>query len=117
MSSTWTEREKAEIKAGLVQEAMSPENSEDETLSVDADDSDEDERPTERKIVTSPLAWRSLRFNETLQSLDRKWMRRCSERSRTMVKTRQIGREINPPAPEGLPQWMKRRSGNDTNMA
>ena len=71
MSSTWTEREKAEIKAGLVQEAMSPENSEDETLSVDADDSDEDERPTERKIVTSPLAWRSLRFNE---------------RSRTMLK-------------------------------
>ena len=56
MSSTWTEREKAEIKAGLVQEAMSPENSEDETLSVDADDSDKDERPTERKIVTSPLA-------------------------------------------------------------
>ena len=44
----WTEREKAEIKAGLVQEARSPENGEDESSPADADDRDEDKRPTHK---------------------------------------------------------------------
>ena len=95
---------------------MSPENSEEEQADSDALDSDEEaERPRKKCIVTSPLRWRSNQFYETLQSLDRKWIRRASERSRTMMKGRKIGPAIDTPAPEGIPQWMRRMRGNAAN--
>ena len=83
--------EKAEISIGLVMKAMSPENSEDESAHDDAEDSGEElgrlvPAAGNSTIVTFPLGWRSQRFTELLESLDRKWMRRCSERSRTMIK-------------------------------
>ena len=109
LSSTWNEKEKAQIKIGLVPEAMSPENSEEEPASPgDTEDSNQELGGPAQKntsIVTSLLGWRSRQFTDMLQSLDRKWMRRCSERSRTMIKKRK-----NRPAttdiaaPEGILQ-------------
>ncbi|CAB4042389.1 Hypothetical predicted protein, partial [Paramuricea clavata] len=113
ISSTWAEREKADIKIGLVRESMSPENSEDEPL-AENDEADSDEEapmPARKKsIVVSPLAWRSERFKEILVSLDRKWLRRCNERSRTMMKEKRVGPELNQPTPEGIPLWMRKRA-------
>lgn len=96
---------------------MSPENSEDELAEENESDSDEEERvslPARKKsvIVVSPLAWRSERFTDILQSLDRKWLRRSTERSRTMMKKKRIGPELDQPAPEGIPLWMRKRAGN-----
>ena len=109
LSSNWNENEKAQIKIGLVPEAMSPENSEDKPASPGhTEDSDEElGRPAQKNtsIVTSPLGWRSQQFTDMLQSLDHKWMRRCSERSRTMIKKRRNGPATTDIAePEGIPQ-------------
>ena len=92
---------------------MSPENSEEEPASPGyTEDSDEElGRPAQKNtsIVTSPLGWRSQQFTDMLQSLDRKWMGRCSERSRTMIKKIKNGPATTDiAAPEGIPQWMKK---------
>lgn len=88
---------------------MSPEVSENEQVQRDSDQEDSDEEnPVKKSIVVSPLGWRSPRFNEVLHSLDRKWLRRATERSRTMMKSRREGPEINAEPPEGIPAWMKR---------
>ena len=60
-----------------------------------------------KKIIVSPPAWRSQRFVDILQCLDRKWLRKCSERSRAMMKQRHIGIPSTVPAPEGTPTWMR----------
>ena len=94
---------------------MSPENSEDEPAegNDEADSDEEAPMPARKKgFVVSPLAWRSERFNEILVSLDRKWLRRCNERSRTMMKEKRVRPELNQPTPEGIPLWMRKRAGN-----
>ena len=94
---------------------MSPENSENEAPNSDRSGSDSDinEEAAPRKvIVTSPLSWRSEQFHYILNSLDRKWLRRCSDRSKAMMKNRKIGQAIDVSPPEGLPQWMRRRPVN-----
>ena len=66
----WPEAEKVEIRRGLVQEAMSPEIS-------------EEKEKGENKIVTRPLSWRSKRFTNILNSLNRKWLRKCLAKARS----------------------------------
>ena len=53
MSSTWSDKDKAEIKLGLVSETMSPENSENEALNSDRSrsDSDIDEEAAPRRSL------------------------------------------------------------------
>ena len=102
--------------------AMSPENSGEESAHDDAEDSDEElgrPVPAARNsiIVTSPLGWRSQRFTELLESLDRKWMRRCSELSTTMIKKRINGPKTSDiEASEGILGWMKKSRCDDNDV-
>lgn len=113
-STMWTAHEKNEIKAALVPESMSPETSdveENEEVAHGSQSEGEEQTPADKKlIVVTPLSWRSRRFVDVLQSLDRKWLRRCTERARVMMKKRRpaIGNPLTSPIPEGIPAWMKR---------
>ena len=86
----WPEAEKVEIRRGLVQEAMSPEISEEKDAEHDESGS-ENEDLGEQIIVTLPLSWRSERFSNNLNSQDRKWPRKCSAKARSLVKKRYVG--------------------------
>ena len=116
VSSTWSDKDKAEIKLGLMylkQCRLKTDRNEAPNSDRNGSDSDIDEEAAPRKvIVTSPLSWRSEQFHYILNSLDRKWLRRCSDRSKAMMKNRKIGQAIDVSPPEGLPQWMRRRPVN-----
>ena len=90
---------------------MSPENSETESEQEgdECNSDDEVESTKSRRIVKRPLSWRSRSFNDHLDSLDRKWDRRSTARSKAMSKIRQIGGMLQCEPPEGLPNWMKRQ--------
>lgn len=61
-----------------------------------------------RKIFTSrPLQWRSPQANTILQSLDRKILRRRSERAKEMCRARRIGEPSSRTSPKDCdpPSW------------
>jgi hypothetical protein len=86
---------------------MSPENSSDDGNDRESPDSDEDAPVVPKKILkTRPLSWRSDRFYKTLMSLDRKWLRRSSDKSRSMTKNRVLGEPMECDAPEEVLDWV-----------
>jgi hypothetical protein len=94
---------------------MSPENSETEaeraendTNDSDSEDDENNEQGQRKKIVRRPLSWRSRSFTDHLASLDRKWGRRATVRSKAMAKVRHQGNILLCEPPEGIPDWMKR---------
>ena len=83
-------------------EVSSYETDSDEERAMGSDD--EGKRP--RKVIrTHPFTWRSEEFTNVLQSLDRKIMRKKSEKARAMVLPRQEGDPIDDNPPEGMPSW------------
>ena len=108
-STTWPEADKVEIRKGLKRCCMSPEQSvEEEDDGSDDSESDEDERHTGKSKVirVRPLSWRSDRFTNILKSLDRKYLRKISERARSMIQTRKEGETLEGDAPVDAPAWM-----------
>ena len=86
---------------------MSPEHSADETGDRDSSDSDDDAPPVPKRVLkVRPLSWRSDRFNKILTSLDRKWLRRTSEKARSMIKDRVVGEAVQCDAPDDVLDWM-----------
>ena len=91
---------KHKINSALVLEAMSPEYSsyEDEEGDFDSilqgSDNEEAEIPKRKVIKTLPLSWTSPELTNILESLDRKTMRRKSEKARSMVLSRLQGEPI-----------------------
>ena len=116
MSSTWSDKDKAEIKLGLMylkQCRLKTARTRLQTvIGAGATATSMKKQHQKKVIVTSPLSWRSEQFHYILNSLDRKWLRRCSDRSKAMMKNRKIGQAIDVSPPEGLPQWMRRRPVN-----
>ena len=106
------EAEKEEINKGLLLESMSPEQSEEERDNNDDDDKatseseESGQRPVRKVLVVRPLVWRSEKFTNILQSLDRKYMRKQSGKARLMMIIRKPGRNVDTPGPENLPNWM-----------
>ena len=103
--------EKVDIRQGLIKEAMSPEASEEDTVEDNDNSASENENDSpqdRRKIVTRPLSWRSERFTCLLNSLDRKWIRKCSAKARSMMKKRYVGAPVAKQAPDHIPNWMRR---------
>ena len=108
-STTWPKADKVEIRKGLKRCCMSPEQSEEEEdEGSDDSESDEDERHTGKSKVirVRPLSWRSDRFTNILKSLDRKYLRKISERARSMIQTRKEGETLEGDAPVDVPAWM-----------
>ena len=103
----WPEVEKVEIRRGLVQEAMSPEISDEKDAEHD-DPGSENEDLGEQIIVTRPLSWRSEWFTNILNSLNRKWLRKCSAKARSLVKKRYVGATLTKQVPDDMPNWMPR---------
>lgn len=69
---------------------------------------DEGSTADRRKILLSrPLSWRSAQANEYLESLDRKIMRRRSERAKEMCRVRRLGLPSTraPPTETPPPSW------------
>ena len=86
---------------------MSPEHSADETNDRESSDSDDDAPAAPKKVLkVRPLSWRSDRFYKALMSLDRKWLRRTSDKARSMIKDQVLGDPIQCDAPEEVPDWM-----------
>ena len=107
-SATISPEEKVALKVGLTAKFMSPEHSDEEIEERGSSaDSDEDAPAVPKKIIkVRPLSWRSDRFYKTLMSLDRKWLRRTSDKARSMIKDRILGEPIEVEAPEEIPDWM-----------
>ena len=83
-SATFSAEEKNDIKVGLTIKCMSPEHSAEETNDRESSDSDDDAPAVPKKVLkVRPLSWRSDRFYKTLMSLDRKWLRRTSDKARS----------------------------------
>ena len=111
VTSTLNENCKKEATAGLRGDCMSPENSESERENDAVDSSDEEDQSTttKRKIVVRPLPWRSDKYNELMNTLDRKWFRRSSEKSRGMMKPRFKGAPLrNSEPPADIPAWIRK---------
>ena len=108
-SATWPEADKAEYRNGMQMTCMSPEESEEEEEEEEEEenssDSDE-EQPRQKVLKVHPLSWRSERFMNLLNSLDRKHNRKMSVRARAMMKKRKTGETIVRQAPENVPAWM-----------
>jgi hypothetical protein len=106
------EASKQDLRKGLVIECMSPEESETDSenggeVSDEDDVNDEQQlRVTNKKIVVRPLSWRSKKFTDVLESLDRKWNRRASTKSRAMARPRHAGQPVRSNPPEGISSWM-----------
>ena len=75
---------------------MSPEHNEEEQLGNDSNSSHSgDERAAARKVIkVRPLSWRSDRFKAMLESLERKQIRKLSEKARSMLKKRLVGETL-----------------------
>ena len=93
---------------------MSPEHSEEneaeESSSSSESDSEGQPRPKTKVIRVRPLSWRSDRLVNLLNSLDRKHMRKISERARSMMKKRQVGDVLEQRAPDSVPAWMVKKT-------
>ena len=62
------------------------------------------ETETANKVfLTRPLPWRSPAANSLMDSLDRKILRRRSERAKEMCRTRRIGQPSSRPTPMSPP--------------
>lgn len=86
---------------------MSPEHSEEENVEGGSSDSDEDGPAASRKVLkVRTLSWRSERLYKTLMSLDRKYLRRISDKARSMIKKRVLGEPIQCEAPDNVLDWM-----------
>ena len=102
---------KYKINSALVLEAISPEHSSYEDKEGDSEgilqgsDDEEAEIPKKKVIKTLPLSWRSTELTNILESLDRKTMRRKSEKATSMVLSGLQGEPIEIEAPQGMPQW------------
>ena len=112
-TTTWAEADKIEFKKGMQMNCMSPENSEqedneDQSASENSETEEEGgrHRRSPKIIKVHPLSWRSSRFQSLLDSLDRKYRRKISDKARTMIKQRQVGEAIVCEAPGDLPAWM-----------
>lgn len=111
LTSSLTEAAKEDLNKGLIIAAMSPEES--ETESEESGDNSGDElngTPPQKKksLVVRRPSWRSQRFNEHLESLDRKSNRRASCKTKSMVRPRHEGAVLTCENPEGIPNWMIR---------
>jgi hypothetical protein len=111
LTSSLNEASKQDLKRGLIAECTSAEESmteaEDEREeSSDDDNIQERERTKKKKLVVRPLSWRSPKFSEALASLDRKWNRHASEKSKTMAKPRCQGQVVECHPPEGISNWI-----------
>ena len=112
-------QEKSYLKEGLVIEAMSPEISEvednlssDDDANVAADTNEAEKNQRSKRIVCYPLRWRSNYLEEILKSLDRKWVRRSTEKARSMVKKRYRGATKHVQPPHEIPDWAVRRDAD-----
>jgi hypothetical protein len=74
---------------------------------VSSSDSEEAGQVTKKIIKVKRLSWRSDRFSKILDSLDRKHLRKVTEKSRSMMKERIFGETITVEAPENIPDWME----------
>jgi hypothetical protein len=113
-STTWPEAVKAEIRNGLNINCMSPEQSEEEdggeSQQSDSDSDEEGQESNKRKVIkVRALSWRSERFTNILSSLDRKYLRKISERARSMMQERRAGETLVRHAPDDVPAWMVKR--------
>lgn len=59
-----------------------------------------DENMTDKIFLSRPLPWRSQEANNVMDSLDRKILRRRSQRAKEMCRTRRIGQPSCRPVPE-----------------
>ena len=114
-TATWSENEKAEFGKGMQLCCMSPEHSEendDEERSSSSSESDGEgqQRPKTKVIRVRPLSWRSEKLVNLFNSLDRKHMRKSSERARSMMKKRGVGDVLEQRAPDSVPAWMVKKS-------
>ncbi|XP_028417795.1 uncharacterized protein LOC114542452 [Dendronephthya gigantea] len=106
-TTSWPEAEKAEFRKGMKISCMSPEHSEEEVIERDDEsESDDDALGTKKILKTRPLSWRSERFQSVLESLDRKYTRRISEKARSMFKERIMGERMVCLPPSDIPDWM-----------
>ena len=109
-SLTWPEANKEEFRKGMQLNCMSPEVSEEESTSRDSDDSsdqDDSASSSKKKVMkVCPLSWRSDKFMSLLQSLDRKYQRKISDRARSMTIERRDGDTVVQEAPADIPGWM-----------
>ena len=87
---------------------MSPEHSEEENDERGSSaESDDDASPVSRMVLkVRPLSWRSDRFYNYLMSLDRKYLRRISDKARSMIKKRVLGEPLECEAPGNVLDWM-----------
>ena len=86
---------------------MSPEVSEDESEDDEGSSSDQEQSSRKKKVIkVRPLSWRSERFLNLLQSLDRKFQRKISDRARSMIIDRRVGDTVVQQAPANIPVWM-----------
>ena len=116
LTSSLTEAAKQDLKKGLVIGAMSPEELETESEQSDEENSSENESnataPTapqkKKRLVVRRPSWRSQRFNEHINSLDRKSNRRASCKTKSMARPRHEGAVLDCEHPEGIPTWMIR---------
>ena len=112
-----TEASKKEVRKCLIREAISAgesatdsDHSDQDTSSDKENRDDQPRRPRlihqKRRIFVKPLSWRSHKYTEMLQKLDRKSKRRASPTSKAMERHRHEGATINCEPPEGAFDWM-----------
>ena len=89
-STSLSQEEKERSMKILMLEFMSSE----ETGSDSGSGSD-----TTKIFLTRPLQWRSQAANSVMESLDRKIVRRRSERAKEMCRTRRVGQPSSRPMP------------------
>lgn len=89
---------------------MSSEESEEELVqqneSSGSEEEDEPQKISKKVFKIHPLSWRSDGFTNLLESLDRKHMRKISEKARSMIKERKDGEYLVCAAPTDIPEWM-----------
>ena len=71
-----------------------------------SDSGSESEVATKDKVFfTRPLVWRSQQCNNLMESLDRKILRRRSDRAKEMCRKRRVGQPSARPMPQSQPDW------------
>lgn len=99
-STSLTPEEKSQWSKILTMEFMSSEESGSESGSGS-------EMGTRRKVfIQHPLSWRSNEANRMIESLDRKTLRRRSERAKEMCRCRRTGEaSVHTTPPASAPAW------------
>lgn len=99
MSTSQSPQEKAKCLKILVLDYISSEESGSES------GSDEEVMERKKNFLTSPLPWRSPEASSLMESLDRKIVRRRSERAKEMCRIRRQGMSSSRPMPVDQPAW------------